>query len=129
MCTLCGEVKDFAANDLNARCPECRTLTHLNLYRLDGHRPVAMGDDELLAWAEWFATADRHVGLWRVGDVRVSTVFLGIDHGWSSEPLLFETMVFGGSLDGLRERCSTWEEAEAQHQEVLRRVMACATTD
>lgn len=49
--------------------------------------------------------------------------FLGIDHNWGvGPPLLFETMVFGGWLDGEQERCSTWDEAEAQHKTMVLRV-------
>jgi hypothetical protein len=55
----------------------------------------------------------------RVGDVRVSTIFLGIDGRVSAEPMLFETMVFGGPLDHERRRYTTWDEAEAGHAEVL----------
>lgn len=54
--------------------------------------------------------------------IHVSTVFLlGIVHRWlnGSDPLLFETMVFGGVLDLAQWRYSTWEQAEAGHQAVL----------
>jgi hypothetical protein len=51
------------------------------------------------------------------GGVEVSTVFLGIDHNWGGgEPLLFETMIFGGELDQEQWRYSTWEEAEKGHK-------------
>jgi hypothetical protein len=59
-----------------------------------------------------------------IGEVRVSTVFLGIDHAWEGPPLLFETMVFGGPLDEEMERYSTWEEAERGHAVMARRVLA-----
>ena len=55
------------------------------------------------------------------GDVLVSTVFLmGINHnhlGYAngSAPLLFETMILGGPLDGYQVRYSTWDQAEAGH--------------
>lgn len=53
----------------------------------------------------------------------VSTVFLGIDHQYGSgKPILFETMVFGGLLDGEQVRYCTWEEAEAGHEEMVKRV-------
>lgn len=55
--------------------------------------------------------------------VKVSTVFLGLDHSWGDgPPLLFETMEFGGPRDGDCDRCSTWDEAEAQHAAMCRRV-------
>jgi hypothetical protein len=34
-------------------------------------------------------------------------------------PILFETMIFGGRLDNFMNRCSTWEEAEAMHNEAV----------
>ena len=36
--------------------------------------------------------------------------------------MLFETMVFGGSLDQEQDRCTTWDEAEAMHKAVVERV-------
>ena len=71
-------------------------------------------------WAEWFENTDRHVALDTVGDVRVSTVFLGLDHSFGGgPPLWFETMVFGGEHSDFTQRYATWEEAEAGHQMVL----------
>jgi hypothetical protein len=61
--------------------------------------------------------ADDHID-----EVRVSTVFLGMDHNSESDvgpPLLFETMIVGGLLDQFRMRCTTYEEAEIMHQIVL----------
>src|SRR5262245_2117925 len=84
-------------------------------YVLDGRTPVPCGD--LMEWARWFETADRQVAEDEIGEVRVSTVFLGVNHnfrGWGP-PILFETMIFGGEHDGYQTRCATWEDAEAQH--------------
>lgn len=79
---------------------------------------------ELLEWANWYKKADRVVSQAVVGDVRVSTVFLGIDHRFFGEgpPLLFETMVFGGPLDQETVRYSTYDKAEKGHAEMLARV-------
>ncbi len=57
--------------------------------------------------------------------VRVSTAFLGINHNFTGKgpPVLFETMVFGGALDGDCNRTATWEEAEKQHLATLARVI------
>ena len=62
----------------------------------------------------------------RLGLVRVSTVFLGLDHNWTpgQRPLVFETLVFGGPADGMMERYSTWEEAEAGHEVIVALVRA-----
>jgi hypothetical protein len=65
----------------------------------------------------------RHVGKDEVGEVRVSTVFLGLDHSFSGgPPLLFETMVFGGEHDQAQWRYTTWQEAEIGHAQVLAKV-------
>ena len=75
-------------------------------------------------FGEWVETADRVVSHTKVADIEVSTVFLGIDHQFfAGPPLLFETMVFGGDLDQTCRRCSTWEEAEALHEEILSEVL------
>ena len=66
-------------------------------------------------------TADCHVAKDVIGKVRVSTVFLGLDHNLDGgKPILFETMIFGGRHDGYQERYSTWEEAEKGHKKALR---------
>ncbi len=108
-------------------------------YTLDGHKVVECSD--LMKWAAWFETADRHVAktdidginflvwlgkLFRTKifePVRISTVFLGIDHCFGDgEPQLFETMIFGGKLDQEMWRYSTWEQAAKGHQEAVERV-------
>lgn len=55
-------------------------------------------------------------------DIRVSTVFLGIDHRfWNTEdkPILWETMIFGGEHDGYQERYTSHEDALAGHERAL----------
>ena len=91
-------------------------------YILNDEREVVPSTD-LMDWARWFETADRHVALDTVNGVRVSTVFLGIDHDFTFEgpPLLFETMTFDGPEE-ICERCSTWDEAVAQHARVVQQV-------
>jgi hypothetical protein len=85
---------------------------------LDGKRPVPAND--LMTWATWFETADRNVAKDQIGDVYISTVFLGINHQWGDgPPLLFETMIFGGPHDQRQTRASTWDEAEKQHAEAV----------
>jgi hypothetical protein len=92
-------------------------------YILDGHKPVVVND--VVVWGRWMQTADRHVALDTVGDVRVSTVFLGLDHRFGpGSPVLFETMVFGGPLDQEQNRYATWDEALAGHHALLKRVTA-----
>jgi len=89
-----------------------------NKYILKGKRVVK--ETDLLKWAGWFETAKRHVANDSIEKIRVSTVFLGMDHNWGEgKPLLFETMIFEGKHDGYQERYSTWEEAEVGHKKAV----------
>ncbi len=125
-------------------------------YRLDGHRVIPC---EVLEWGMWFEQhyEARIVARDELPDGHtISTVFIGLDHGWGEgPPLVFETMVFRPpytkpamtekALEAYREqigsdppsfmreerevstddvdcaRCSTWEQAEAQHARILRK--------
>jgi hypothetical protein len=85
--------------------------------------------DNVLDWGQWFeaATANksRVVAQEQIGDAFVSTVFLGIDHGWNpaGPPIIWETMVFGGAMDGEQDRCpGTWDMAKAMHAEMVAKV-------
>jgi hypothetical protein len=82
-------------------------------YILNGHKPVKC--DDLMWWAWWFETADRHVRDTIQGDVRVSTVFLGLDQSFEERPVLFETMLFVNGAEAGVEHYCTWDEAEAGH--------------
>lgn len=97
----------------------------LKLFILVDGKPVICEDP--LQWGEWMAEADtvteRSVAFTKIGDGEyVSTVFLGIDHGYGDEsaPLLYETLI---SEDGSMSRYATREEAEIGHQLAVRRAM------
>lgn len=75
---------------------------------------------------------DTWLSLWRdvtykvirktmVGDVLVSTVWLGIDHafGYSERPLIFETMLFVGAEGDEMYRYYTEAEALADHDRLV----------
>jgi hypothetical protein len=105
----------------------------LGRYILDGHTPVPCED--LITWAKWIERTDeRRVALTETRDLRVSTVFLGLDHNfgvpWGTDPILFETMVFrrkGDNWEGDEcERYRTWDEAEAGHQRWVKDVIGPA---
>ena len=91
-------------------------------YILNGKIPVV--EPDLMTWARWFETADRDVARTKIGNIVISTVFLGLDHSFSQSgpPVVFETMVFGGYLADSEARYSTWEEAEKGHKEMVERV-------
>lgn len=65
-----------------------------------------------------------------VEGVRVSTVMLPFDHNlgrfYGPDPVLWETMVFGGALDGSSQRYSTRQAAIEGHGEFVARVLSVA---
>lgn len=84
-----------------------------------------------MAWARWMEHADRTVkktvimvGVESTDEILISTVFLGTDHNFGvlDEPVLFETMVFGGPLDQQQHRYITREQALATHDIIVREV-------
>jgi hypothetical protein len=82
-------------------------------------RPVR----DLAEWGDRLATLASQIGDDTIGATRVSTVFLGIDHAWDGgPPILFETMIFGGSHDEYQVRYRTHAEAVAGHARALKMV-------
>ncbi len=77
-------------------------------------------------WAEMFkgsAYPSRTVARDEVDGASISTVWLGLDHGWGEgPPLIFETMVFGSPLDQECWRYSTEAEARAGHAAAIEAV-------
>ena len=88
-------------------------------YILEGKIPKVVED--VMEWGKWFENADRHVNKTELpNDIKVSTVFLGIDHSFNGgTPILFETMIFGGKHDQYQKRYTTYEEAEKGHQSAV----------
>ena len=90
-------------------------------YILEGHKAVPI--DDLMEWAKQFEIDNRVVQQDEINGIKVSTVFLGLDHSFGDgKPLLFETMIFGGEHDGYQDRYSTWDEAEEGHKQALKLV-------
>ena len=80
--------------------------------------------EDLIEWAREYENTDHRVARVEFGGVKVSTVFLALDHGsGSGPPLLFETMVFGGEHDQDCVRYSTLDEALAGHCKMATRVL------
>jgi hypothetical protein len=78
--------------------------------------------DDLMTWGQWFEThrTERILQQDHIGDVKVSTVFLGLDHSFGEgPPLLWETMIFGGVHDSYTDRYSTAAEALEGHRVAL----------
>lgn len=72
-----------------------------------------------------FKTA--HIGDTTISDQRISTVFLHMDHGLNfgqkdkiHPPVLFESMIFGGSHDEYQRRYYTYNEALEGHNNLVK---------
>lgn len=112
-------------------------------YILVGKNPVKV--DDLLGWANWFEWTSRNkarhvadtriparkplgkkgrllnkINFYRAQPIRISTVFLGLDHRFYGEgdPVVFETMVFGGFRDDEQYRYCDWDTAHSFHDEL-----------
>jgi len=91
-------------------------------YILDGKEPVAVED--VSEWSEWMKTdGNKRIGKKTIDGVEISTVFLGLDHGFGGKNLiLFESMVFGGSHDDYQERYSSYDLAVQGHNRICKMV-------
>lgn len=82
-------------------------------------------EPDLMTWGKWMETAQRSVADERIGETRISTVFLGLDHNYTpgDPPILWETMIFGGPLNHDMDRCAgSREQAEAMHARMLEKM-------
>ncbi len=89
----------------------------MRMYYLDGKEFFPTDDiEKSMSVKSLFVTS--------YGEVSVSTVFLGFDHsfGGDKNPILFETMVFGGLYDEYQIRYNTYDEAESGHEVVCKMI-------
>jgi len=90
-------------------------------------------EPDVIKWGVWFSEsqAQRRIAYDCVGDIVISTVFLGIDHALPNQlPILFETIVFKGELYDVpvaEARYHTKEEALKGHANIVRHVGNGAT--
>jgi hypothetical protein len=92
-------------------------------YILDGRTPIKA---DTMTAAKWLADAQNKTVARNINDgVCVSTVFLGLDHRMreGEEPMLFESLVFGGPNDGEMARYCTYDAAESGHAELCARLL------
>ena len=90
-------------------------------YILDNnHKPVPA---DVLVAAQWMEDNQKRriVKQEYIDDIHISTVFLGLDHGmpWDKDktPVLWETMIFGGTNDQeYQERYTSYEDALEGHK-------------
>jgi hypothetical protein len=89
-------------------------------YKLEGKNIIVCRD--MMEWAKWIETTSRHVADEYIAGIRVSTVFLGIDHNYSmsGRPVLFETMIFiKGWTEDEQWRYCTYVDAEVGHKKIV----------
>jgi hypothetical protein len=79
-------------------------------------------EHDIRKWGMWMQDGEKRRVAWDflASGVRVSTVFLGLDHSWNDgPPVLWETMIFGGQHEGYQERYTSLEEAVEGHKSAL----------
>jgi hypothetical protein len=100
-------------------------------YILDENNNVIKAD--LHTWGEFLENSNGRTSVKQetIGEFFISTVFIGLDHKFSSpeeklkpdyKPDIFETMVFKRGDFSSEEYCdrySTWKEAEEGHQKAI----------
>ena len=100
----------------------------IQYYKLEGKTPIAA--ESFLDWNLWMASAtfaDTTVMYNDFNDSLVSTRFVGIDlnpgsSNSNSQPMVFETLVMGGVLDGKRNFYPTWDGAIQGHLKICTQV-------
>lgn len=96
-------------------------------YVLDENRNAVAGPS-LEAWGQWLEDPANRVVGWTLivnSEMEVLTTFLGLDlapRGRRGPPVLFETMISGGALDGRYWRYSSWDDAETGHKVAVRKI-------
>lgn len=94
-------------------------MTHIMYYKQNPDGTVEPIDN-VVSWAR--DLSDRQVANDELTEkVQISTVFLGMDHNFigKGDPILWETMIFGGKHDGYQERYTSREEALIGHQKAI----------
>lgn len=86
---------------------------------------IAVPEPDLLTWSRWYEKErDKYQRVDEVLGIRVSTVFLGLDHSFDhGEPVLWETMVFdddNGSRDLGQWRFVFQDEAYKFHDDKVK---------
>jgi hypothetical protein len=93
----------------------------MSWYILDeNNKPVKA--TSVIEAAEWIENNPERKAVKQehIGDIFISTVFLGLNHAWKSDiPVLWETMIFRGDHDQYQERYTSYEDALKGHQIAL----------
>lgn len=137
-CKACGHTSESIEEIGKRTCESCKEKAkcwkemeaiicrrgHNYILDEEGEPKEARSLAEWAAYMEWGRKkGGRIVKQEWVDNVRVSTVFLGLNHNWGEgPPVLWETMTFSNRADWdqLQDRCSgAREQAEAMHEQML----------
>ena len=105
------------------------TSMHTGRFKLDeNNKPIECGSAEYFFWQQTLPV-ERRTGIgfrlqyFKRNGVAVSTVYLGMDHGWggNEKPILWETMVFADDeeINEICERYDSHEDALIGHREMV----------
>ena len=87
-------------------------------YKLEGQSVVAL--ESFMEWSLWISDANTTVMINEIHNCIISTNFVGINLQLCNcnKPMVFETLVMGGVLDGKRNFYPTWDEAIQGHLKI-----------
>lgn len=98
-------------------------------YKLNEDHSVELLPDGEYPTQGAFTSPTKHVGNDYLGDQRISTVFLHFDHSLNfgnptetSDPILFESMIFGGPHNEYQRRYYTYNEALEGHNNLVKAI-------
>ncbi len=94
-------------------------------YKLEGQNPVPVRS--FMEWSLWIMSASTTVMLNELQESIISTKFVGLDLSpgkcnADSQPMLFETLVISGPMDGKRKFYATWDEAIQGHLKICTQI-------
>ncbi|MDO8628454.1 MAG: hypothetical protein Q7R56_01740 [Nanoarchaeota archaeon] len=72
---------------------------------------------DIKKWNKAMSSMGRKVKQENIKKYHISTVFLGLDHGFGGKPTFFETMIFGTGESNPCRRYTTWKQAEKGHKQ------------
>jgi hypothetical protein len=83
----------------------------MDYYKLDSKKRIRPCSQQ--TWAKFHNIPTKIIVQDTTNNGFVSTVFLGLNHQFSEgPPLIFETMIFGGTHDDYMARCTTYKQAQ-----------------
>lgn len=109
--------------------------SHIPYYILDKDRQVVQVPEMVMAQWRQDNPEGYRVAHTKVGSVDIATSFLCVSMGFAhlgdTEPLVFETWLRGEPemFDDVHERCSTYDQALAQHERWVQNVTDCLSQE